>query len=283
MSQKTKIIVDHDAGTNPDDILALLFLLKSQNVEIALTVSGNNHPVERAQYVKRFFDLAGYDYIPCFAGEWTGHIDFYGYEAIRSSKYQPSQDYLTAIKQLCDNHENVIYLCIQNLANLYRLLKKYPDIAYKLRIYHMGMTLTGAQEAYIDGGTNMAGAPLEAKAVYEQANLDMHVIGAHTTIHDALRISPDTELHQKLKQSEKPCEQFIWNALREFYGRRKVWPALHDPLTASCAIGKNFVEFYDVAVDFNEIGAYRLGTTTNVTLSKSANHAGFISHFSSII
>ena len=283
MSQKVKVIVDHDADTNPDDILAVLFLLNSPDVEICLTVSGNNHPVERAQYMKRFLELTGHPDIPCFAGEQTGHITFHGHDAIRDSNYQPPIDYKAAIKHLCEENNKVIYLCIQNLANLHALLNTYREIAPKIQIFHMGMSLDKAKQSFVSGGTNMEGAPLAAKAVYERTDLDMHVVGAHTTIHDSLRISPETELHQKLKLSDKPHEQFAWKALTDFYKRRNIWPALHDPLTASCAAGCEFVKFSQTYIDFRENGTYQLGIMTDVVISEHADYTGFMRYFASIL
>lgn len=283
ISKVLKLVIDHDAGTNPDDILAFLLLLNVPEVEILMTISGNNHPVERARYAHHFLSLAGRSDIPCYAGEKTGHTAFHGSNLIEKNTYEPPCDYLSALKNRCDQEDRVVYLAIQGLGNLDRFLAKYPDMAKKLCVYHMGITLTGADKGFVTGGTNIESNPVAAKRVYERKNIDLHVVGSHTTINDQLRLTPETPLYQKLAASPHPHYQMAYQALLEFHERRGIWPALHDPLTASAAIGKGFVTFYEEEIDFREDGAYKIGAHTKIIISKNADYKSFLHYFASLL
>ncbi|MDB5478415.1 MAG: inosine-uridine preferring nucleoside hydrolase family protein [Alphaproteobacteria bacterium] len=276
---KPAIIIDHDAGTNPDDVLAFLLLLNSARADIRMTVSGNKFPVERARYAHKFFAAMGRADIPCYAGEKNGHVDFHAQKDIEGYTYEPPDDYLSRLKELCETEDNIVYLAIQGLSNLDRFLSLYPQYSPKLSVFHMGMTLPKANNEWIKGGTNMEIDSSAASRVYQFPNLDLKIVGAHTTIHDALRLSPDTPLYRKLFIDGGTAYEMIRNALQDFYNRRGIWPALHDPLTASAAIGCDFVRFTSQRVDFDESGAYRLGKNSAVMISADADYRHFMDYF----
>lgn len=282
MNTKIPIVIDHDAGTNPDDVLAILLLLNAQVVDIKLLISGNGQPVERAIYAQHLLALAGREDIPSFAGEKKGHIAFYGDVSLHST-YVPPTDYTKALAELCSREKTVSYLAIQGLSNLNTFLQQYPQHASKLVVYHMGLTLTGADQGYVTGGTNIEADPAAAREVYQRSDLHIKIIGGHTTIHDSLRITPDTNLHQVLKQSHHPAHKWVYEALLEFHQRRGIWPALHDPLTASAALGLPFITFEDCYINFKQDGLYTLGNQTKVTISANADYQGFMDYFVNLL
>ena len=283
LAKKISVVIDHDAGTNPDDILAFLFLLHADNVDIKMTISGNGYPTERARYAYQFFNQTGRSNIPCFAGEATGHIHFYAQDDIEHVSYTPPTDYVSALKTLCDEEDHVVYVAIQGLSNLQTFLTHCPQAAPKLSVFHMGLTLKNAENSFITGGTNIEADPLAAKQIYQWTDLDLKVVGSHTTIHDELRITPITDIYQKIKNSFLPHYQMVYRTILDFEKRRGIWPALHDPLTASAAIDAGFVTFDTAHIDFATDGSYMIGTQTKINISKLANYADFMVYFASLL
>lgn len=261
------IILDHDAGTNPDDFFSLLMLLNTAKVDLKLIVSGNNYPLERARFAHKIIEQHGKERLAVFAGEATGHIDFNAQQFIEGYEPDIPNDYPGAIKQVLDANTDVTYLCLQGLSNLSKFLRTHPEYQDTFDIVHMGMKIDVTDE-FIGGGTNMEADASAAKFVYELGLKRFKVVGSHTTINDAIRITPQTALYQKLATSNSPNHQMLLNHLHDYHKRRNMWPALHDPLTTSVALGYDFVLFCDYQVEFNDEGLYRL-SDTGVTVTNS--------------
>tara|TARA_B100000745_G_scaffold299915_1_gene252049 strand:+ start:39 stop:881 length:843 start_codon:yes stop_codon:yes gene_type:complete len=260
------IILDHDLGTNPDDFFSLLMLLNSDMVDLRLVVSGNNFPIERAVMAQKIIQQNGKEGVAVYAGEQAGHIDFNAYHLIEGVNREIGTDYKTAIKNVLDESDAVVYLCIQGTANISAFLKAYPEYVDTFEIIHMGMKMPGNE--FMSGGTNMEADPLGAKYLYEFGLKHFKVVGAHTTINDAIRVTPETDLYKKLSVSEDENHKMLLQHLHDYNVRRGIWPALHDPLTSTVALGHDFVAFEEVAVEFNDEGEYRMGGDTSMLLSK---------------
>jgi len=254
------IILDHDAGTNPDDFFSLLMLLNAPDVDLQLVISGNNYPLERAHFVHKIIEQHGKQNVTVCAGESTGLIDFNASQYIEGYEPTISNDYLYATKEILDACDDVTYVAIQGLSNLATILRTYPEYHDTFNIVHMGMKIEESPD-FIGGGTNMEADALAAMYVYELGLERFKVVGSHTTINDAIRITPETDLYKKLASSKHPNHQMLLQHLVDYNDRRNMWPALHDPLATSVALGYHFVTFQDYQVEFDATGRYRLCDT----------------------
>ena len=275
------IILDTDIGTNPDDYFALLMLLNFTN-EPLLIVTGNRYPVERACMVKKILDLDNKKDIVLCSGEQQGSVEFFGTEYMSESTEGIRLDYVKEIETFLSIYKKAVYINIQGCSNLAQLIKIHPEYKDILSIYHMGMSTINSKE-FISGGTNMEADPQAAKFVYE-SGLNLKVVGLQTTLNDALRVNPETPLYKKLESSSLTCHQLLLEHLLEFKQRRNVWPALHDPLTVAVALGKDFVEFENIQVEFNELGMYRTGSgPIEITTSKPHPNASAFMQFCELV
>ncbi len=271
------LILDHDIGTNPDDFFALLMLLNSNQVNLSMTISGNGYPNERARLANKIISQSNKPGVESFVGKKTGRTNFFGNQFTKEYEPQLSSNYVGAIKNLINTKGEVIYLCIQGLSNLAQFAKKYPKDVGKLDIIHMGLTTKNADN-FVGGGTNMEADPMAAKYIYELGLPNFRVVGSHTTINDSIRIHPDTQAYKKLSESGEANHGMLLTHLHEYNTRRGIWPALHDPLTASVALTEKFVDFEEINIEFRDDGSYRLGGNTKVLVSKEEinNSGGFM-------
>ncbi len=273
---KRAFILDTDIGTNPDDFFALLMLLNSQ-INLGLILTGNCYPIERAKLVKKIIRMFGKDFLVA-AGEEKGNISFFAEKYLGEETLDIEENYCNLVKKICDENEEVIYIAIQGLSNLAVFLREFPEHAKKLTIYHMGATIKDADRGLIQGGTNMEADPLAAKFIYE-AGLKLRVIGSHTTINDKIRINPESRIYKKLKESGNKAHSLLFAHLHDYYDRRKLWPAMHDPLAVSAALGEKFVNFEETGLIFDEFGRYQLGGGKTVFISaKKFNEEGFMKY-----
>ena len=274
---KPVFVLDTDVGTNPDDVFALLMLLNSSGIDLKLIITGNRFPVERAIFVKKILSLVGKE-ISVIAGEDSGRVDFFARKYIENDNYNVSRDYQAALKQLCDKHKEIVYVAIQGLSNLASFLRKYPEYSNKFVIYHMGVNLEGADKDYIKGGTNVEADPMAHQFICEYG-LNLKIVGAHTTLNDKIRVTPESKIYLALNKSNNPAHQLLINHLQDFYERRKIHPAMHDPLTVSVALGKKFVKFKEVDICFDESGRYKAGKGCKLTVSeKELNEQEFMDY-----
>ena len=250
------IILDHDAGTNPDDFFSLLMLLNAPDVDLRLVISGNNYPMERARFAHKIVAQHGKKGVMVCRGEDVGHIEFNAQEYIEGYEPSISNDYLTATKEILQTADNVTYVAIQGLSNLATILRMYPQYHDAFDIVHMGMKIEESAE-FISGGTNMEADALAAKYVYELGLKKFKVVGSHTTINDSIRITPETDLYKKLEHSSDQNHTILLQHLHDYYDRRNIWPALHEPFATSVALEWDFVSFKDYIVEFDSEGKYK--------------------------
>jgi inosine-uridine nucleoside N-ribohydrolase len=207
--------------------------------------------------------------VPVCAGEATGCVEFYAQEYVNGYDRSISNDFTQSIKDIIDSFGVVTYVAIQGLSNPAKFLRKYPEYSKKVEVVHMGMTVKDARDEYIKGGTNMEADQMAAKFIYE-SGVSLKVVGSHTTINDALRVQPQTGLYKKLASSDTENHKMLLAHLHDYHERRKLWPALHDPLTLAVALGHNFVDFEETSVDINSEGLYKIGTgRTKIMISKT--------------
>jgi len=260
------IILDHDLGTNPDDFFSLLMLLNSAEVDLKLVISGNNFSAERSRLANKIMKQQGNEEDIIVSGEDTGHIYFHAHDLIEGVEDVVLRDYKVEIKNVLDNNEDVTYLCIQGTSNISSFLKTYPEYIDTFEIIHMGMSKPRAD--FITGGTNMEADQLGAKYLYELGLNRLKVVGSHTTVNDLIRVTPKTDLYKKISTSTSLNHKMLLKHMCDYHKRRGIWPALHDPLTTSVALGFDFVNFEEISVDFNERGEYRLGNKLKIMISK---------------
>jgi len=264
MELRVPVVLDHDIGTNPDDFYAFDYLLSHPKANLLFVVSGNRAPTERAQLARRVLDLYDKSTIPSFVGEPEGCVDFYCQSSI-SGQEATESDYIGAVKQALQQHSRLLYISIQGLSNVERILRECPELNDRLLIYHMGLTTTD-YERPTDGGTNMRADPVAAEYVYKNAE-HLWAVGLQTTLRDDLRVSPGTELYDRLVSSHTELGELLRAHSEEFHARRGVYPAMHDAVVVAAALQDGFVEFERVFVDFTGAGTYQKGSQVAVCAS----------------
>src|SRR3989344_18283 len=138
---KINIILDTDIGYDPDDLFALLLLLASPEADIKLIVTADEVNGKRAKFLGQVLNLLGRNDIKIAVGQSLGRNDFVVDELLDDKKYEAETDYISAIKNIIDSENDIIYLSIGGFTNLAKLLAEYPEYAKKLKIYIMGGAL----------------------------------------------------------------------------------------------------------------------------------------------
>lgn len=149
---KMKVIIDTDPGTDIDDLLAILFALKRDELEIVGITTATYPVTQRANLIRRLCHDTGKSGIPIAPGvefplrnlepEETerlfnpsinmNHASFAGSFSSDNHIYETSAPEL--IHQLVEAHPGEIsLLCIAPLTNIALTFRLYPDLPGKLK------------------------------------------------------------------------------------------------------------------------------------------------------
>lgn len=188
MNQPIKILLDTDIGNDPDDAIALAYLLACEQVDLmgVTTVSGDVE--RRAACAQVIRDAAGRTDIPIHPG--TGNVLFTGpgqpmvphYEAIANHPHDtdwPAHSAVEFLRQtIRDNPGEITLVCTGPLTNVALLLAMDHEIPSMLRSL---VTMNGC---FVDNGRQELNAMVDpfATAMVYRAQVRHHLcIGMETT------------------------------------------------------------------------------------------------------
>lgn len=248
----TKVILDTDIGYDPDDMFALLLLLHSPELGLDLVVTGDEVEGKRAKFAKKILDLYGYTQIPVVCGEDLGNSDFVVDELIQNYIFEPETDYLGAMKSVIDSADTVVYLGIQGFTNLAKLIETYPECKDKLQVYQMG----GAVDYIRRPGWVEHNVKIDKESARNVifSGVDLCLVVATTTFNPKLEVHKLHPIYQRLVESTNPVHHMLWDHIDLWHKAKGFWTYMHDPLTLSAAMGKDYVSFTSGGVVMDEKG-----------------------------
>lgn len=224
--EKLPVIVDTDVFGDPDDILALTYLLAhTDTVDIKLIVTADEHKGMRAAWLKHFFEKADVT-VPIAAGEDLGHTRLFLFDDIAIDTV--NFDYKTAIKKVLDESEKVVYLCMAPQSNLAAFISEFPEYSNRIEVRGMGAVLD------MDLGRIEHNVKYDIEAFITVAQtLSPTLLLADHTWHDSMKFHKQTAIYQFLNSSDHPLAQAIIENADAFHTKLYPESRFHDPILAS--------------------------------------------------
>lgn len=276
-----KIILDVDCGV--DDSLALLYMLKKEEVEIlgVTSVFGNASVQRSADNVCRILDLANApENIPvvCGAeisleGQWDGPVTMiHGDNGIgnaqlpvsdRSVQTVPVEDFL--YETTARYPGEVTVLTLGRLTNIANTLNKYPDFKRNIKnIVMMGGTLNVPGNVTPVAEANFEGDPLACDKVF-CSGIDISVIGLDVTMQTRLKKSYIENLREYCSAKDKQIVDYLCEALGYYFKGNHIQDGcvddcpLHDPLAAIAVVKPELFRFQSLKARVECSGDYCRG------------------------
>ncbi len=269
INMKTGVILDTDIGYDPDDLFALLLLLNSRELNIDLIVTGDEVRGKRASFTRKILDKYGRPDIKVVQGEDLGNHYFLVDELLKNFQHRIDNDinYLDAMKKVLDRFDRIVYIDIQGFTNLANLIKKFPESREKLIVYQMAGALNYSRHpGWVEHNVRI---DKKAARYVIASDIVIYLIMAQTTFNPVYMIDDKHELYKKLKSSDNLVYKMLARHIELFHETKKFWPYMNDPITASVALGKDFVDFYESAVSMDEHGNLHLSSgSSKLYLSK---------------
>ena len=139
------VIIDTDIGSFVDDVFAIAYAAQSSNLDIKLIVTCTDDRTSRARITAKLLTIIGYDKdIPIGIGlkndNKTAHTLFgwatsYDLSSYKGGVFEDGIEQMGKI--IMDSPTVVNIICIGPTTNFPELLKRYPDVAKRARIYAM--------------------------------------------------------------------------------------------------------------------------------------------------
>lgn len=264
------IILDTDLGGDADDVLALLFALNSPELHIDLIVTSDEHKGDRARYAKEFLSLVKRR-IPVVSGVDLGHEKlFVTNKQIINKKRPVNSKFLEAMKCVIEKNKITYYVCIGPQSNLSLFIKKYPKLKDKVKIIFMGGAIN-----YRIPNCAEHNIKYDAKSAVDvfYSDWDKKYIISDTTFKQEIRVDEKSTFFLELKKMNKPCFDYIVESIMCLFKKLTPETYMHDPLTLSCLIDENIINFETKKISINNKGIMRTSSAgRNTLVSTSADY-----------
>ncbi len=269
---KRYVLLDTDIGDDIDDALALLMLLKMEEITlVGVTTVFANTPL-RARLAKRILHLSGNPRIPVYAGlgdalayqvdkqrsfvQYTRELEDARYRADNSDP-ENGEEAVDFLLEQCERYgENLTILAIGPYTNVAAAWKKAPETLKKAgRVVLMGGCF---YEQFVE--YNVAMDP-EAADVLIRAELPTRFIGADVTWKVQLN---DEQTKYVLGIQNDGLSGYCAELVRLW--KKGCWfnPVLHDPLAAYYVLDETICQMEPVWVETELRGTYTRGLTVNM-------------------
>jgi inosine-uridine nucleoside N-ribohydrolase len=252
------LIIDTDAGTDPDDAVALVIAARA-DPELRLVLTNDELGGERARFVRHLLNLAGRSDVRVVRG-----ADLPGAPALVVEHLIPadipaqSADVHDAVLRVVEQSsgEPLRWLGIGAMTNLAAVLTAAPGLAERLRVTQMGGALNYRDPNRAEH--NFRRDPGAVAVVLALAARPSFVMSEHT-FRPEIGIGPEADLYRRWGQPGAPDWARVLRAHHDgFFAQFHPESLEHDPLTLSTVLGEPFVTFTDATVALDAIGRMRL-------------------------
>ncbi len=253
------VILDTDIGYDADDFFALLLLLNSSELSLDLIVTGDETKEKRARLTRKILEIAGRSDINVVAGADLGNTNFSVDEMISDTpQHKREHDAVEMMNVIVEQCDEVTYIGIQGFSNLSALIRRYPDVKKKLKVFQMGCAIDySRREGWVEHNVRI---DIPAAQHVLASGLDITLVMAQTTMAPGYYFDEKNSVMLKLRASKNPLHVMLFQSVMRFHeklaqkGVGDPWPYAHDPLAVSVALGKDFVQFEEMTVSMNERG-----------------------------
>ncbi|RZS40717.1 pyrimidine-specific ribonucleoside hydrolase [Herbihabitans rhizosphaerae] len=265
------LIVDTDAGGDPDDAVALV--LAASRPELTLVITGDECGGERARFTRHLLDLLGRADVPVVRGTDLGNTRYVCIDGLVPDTVPAQPDgMLDAVLSVCDATDGPVrWVGIGPLSNLAAVLTAHPPLAERLTVTQMGGALNYRDPERAEHNFRLD--PAAAATVLAHAR-DLTLVMSDVTFTPELEIAPGSTTHRALAGESAPAwARLVAGHMARWFDRFHPGTIQHDALTLATALGRPFVELATGHVALDELARMRSDENgTRVALSRSADY-----------
>ncbi|TWD83994.1 inosine-uridine nucleoside N-ribohydrolase [Kribbella amoyensis] len=274
---RAPVIIDTDAGGDPDDTVALVAAARSVP-ELALVITGDEYGGERARFVRYLLHLTGRPDVPVVAGADLGNSRLYFVDGLFPSD-TPRQggDVVSAVAAVCATTSGPVrWVGLGPLSNLAAVQAERPELVAQLVVTQMGGAINYRDPSRAEHNFRMdPGAAIDLLPVLAPRSPTFVV--SDVTFNPAIEITPETPIYKKWTQPDAPPWATVLRTHSDRWMERYPGSMQHDALTLAAATFWPGIRFARERVALDHLARMtRDEDGTEIVLSVSADYAAFM-------
>jgi inosine-uridine nucleoside N-ribohydrolase len=252
------MIVDTDAGGDPDDAIALIAAAGEPTLDLVIT--NDELGGERARFVRHLLDLLGRPEVPVIAGSDLGNTRLNCIEDLVPAEVprQPT-DVLAAVERLCSSTTDPVHwVGIGTASNFAMLATERPELAERLVVTQVGGALRYRDPERADH--NFRTDP-ESAAILLASAKNPRLQLSEITFVPEVDVAKGSPLHRLLSDpAAPPWARLVAAHLDQWYERFHHSTRQHDALALATVLGHPFVDYYPAHIVIDERGRTTIAT-----------------------
>ncbi|MBB5835423.1 nucleoside hydrolase [Kribbella italica] len=230
------MIVDTDAGGDPDDSVAIVAAARSVP-ELALVVTSDEYGGERARFVRHLLDLAGRPEVPVVAGAELQDDPLYFVDGLFPQDVpKQSEDLLGAVETVCASTPGPVrWVGMGPLSNLAALQEARPELVAKMVVTQMGGAVNYRDPSRAEHNFRMDPAAVTRMLPVLELSVPTFVV-SEVTFNPAMEILPASPIYRKWTEAGSPPWAPVLRAHLDRWMQRYPASMQHDSLTLAAAV-----------------------------------------------
>ncbi|KOV84148.1 nucleoside hydrolase [Nocardia sp. NRRL S-836] len=272
--QGAPLIIDTDAGGDPDDAIALVVAAAEPSLTLVSTVDELGG--RRARFVRHLLDLLGREDVVVVAGADLGDTRMDCVAGLVPDSVAPQRtDLAEAVAQVVAGTDGPVrWAGMGPVTNLAALLTAHPELAQRLVVTQMGGALHYRDPERAEHNFRLD--PAAANTLLTKGKLPKLVL-SDTTFTPEIEITKDSGVWRKLSGPDAPAwARLVASHMAQWFDRFHPGTIQHDALTLAAALQLPFVALRRERVVLDDIG--RMTTAPDghlVRLSVKADYPAF--------
>lgn len=268
------LIIDTDAGGDPDDAIALVIAAAEPSLALVSTVDELGG--RRARFVRHLLDLLGREDVPVVAGADLGDTRMDCIAGLVPDSVAPQRTNVAeAVGDIVAKTDGLVrWAGMGPVTNLAALLTENPDLAQRLVVTQMGGALNYRDPERAEHNFRLD--PAAANTLLTKGKLPKLVL-SDTTFTPEIEITKDSDLYRKLAAPEAPAwARLVASHMAQWFDRFHPGTIQHDALALAAALQLPFVALRRERVVLDGIGRMTIAPDGNlVRLSVKADYPAF--------
>jgi pyrimidine-specific ribonucleoside hydrolase len=271
------MIIDTDAGGDPDDSVAIVAAARSVP-ELALVVTSDEYGGERARFVRHLLDLAGRPEVPVVAGSDLQDDPLYFVDGLFPQDVaKQSEDVAGAVEAVCASTPGPVrWVGMGPLSNLAALQESRPELVAKMVVTQMGGAVNYRDPSRAEHNFRMDPAAVVRILPVLELSVPTFVV-SEVTFNPAMEILPESPIYQKWTAPGSPPWASVLRAHIDRWMERYPGSMQHDSLTLAAAMLWPGVAFVRERVALDPLARMTLDAEgIEIAMSISADYPSFM-------
>ncbi|WP_344172157.1 nucleoside hydrolase [Kribbella lupini] len=271
------MIVDTDAGGDPDDSVAIVAAARSVP-ELGLVLTSDEYGGERARFVRHLLDLAGRPEVPVVAGAELQDDPLYFVDGLFPQDVpKQSDDLAGAVEAVCGSTPGPVrWVGMGPLSNLAALQEARPELVAKMVVTQMGGAVNYRDPSRAEHNFRMDPAAVHRMLPALELSVPTFVV-SEVTFNPAMELGRGSAIYQKWAAPGSPPWASVLRAHLDRWMDRYPASMQHDSLTLAAATFWPGVRFVRERVAVDSAARMKVDAEgIEIALSISADYASFM-------